>query len=192
MTSEDPSMEPIEERLMKLVLLIEKLEARDARIATQQERGVEALRAAAKESAQLAKQLASGTASSFQQVAGDALRQGIAGAVREATGQLEASMREVRRAAGELQTGLDRSQRIHQSVAWKAFIACAVGSVFVVAACAYAVMTARTALTRSDWTSLINAATEAGHLAPCEKGGLCARIDGKRWVRIDRAERQAK
>jgi len=47
---------------------------------------------------------------------------------------------------------------------------------------------ARTELTKAAWAAQINAAIAAGNLAPCADGGICARVDGKRWVRLDQAQ----
>lgn len=171
---------------------IQRLEARSAQLTSQHERTTDTMRLAVKEASQLAKQLSTTTASSFQKMAGDALRDGMRDAVREAKTQLEQSMCDVRHAASELHLGLERTQRAHRLLAWKAFLASAAGSVLVVAACAYAVMTARTTLARAEWISLVNAAIAAGNLAPCEKEGICAQVDGKRWVRIDQPQGQRK
>lgn len=78
-------------------------------------------------------------------------------------------------------------QRANRLLAWKAFLASAGGSIFVLATSAYAIFTAHTSLARAEWISMVNAAIAVGNLAPCAKEGLCAQVDGKRWVRIDQA-----
>uniref|UniRef100_UPI00066FE7DC hypothetical protein n=1 Tax=Frateuria defendens TaxID=2219559 RepID=UPI00066FE7DC len=70
--------------------------------------------------------------------------------------------------------------------AWKAFIASAIGSLAVIGVAVYMSFSAHREIARADWVSRINAAIASGKLAPCPEGGLCARVDNRKWARLDK------
>ena len=173
---------------VKLSMLVDSFETRGDQVVQQNAQAAETLRMAALNVSQVTQQVSASAVEEFRQAAGATLNQGLREPLAQAHKQLESSMLDVRNAAAELQRRVNQAGRVHTATAWKAFIACAIGSLLALGAAAYAAMHARTELTKAAWTSQINAAIAAGNLAPCADGGICARVDGKHWVRLDQVQ----
>ena len=78
------------------------------------------------------------------------------------------------------------AKKAYATYAWKAFIACAVGSVMVIGAAVYTAVKSHQEISRTEWISQINAAIAHGKLGVCPQGeGLCAYVD-KRALRLDK------
>lgn len=181
------TQDDIKAMAVKLSMLIDSFETRGDKVVQQNTQAAEAIGRAAQNAAQVASQVSSRAVEEFRQAAGSALGQGLRDPLVQADKQLQASMLDVRNAAGELERRIQAAGRIHTATAWKMFIACALASLVVIGVAAYMAWQARTELAKAQWVGQINAAIASGNLAPCADGGLCARVDGKRWVRIDQA-----
>ena len=190
MSTSDAHMTQDELKAMavKLSMLVDSFETRGDKVVQQNAQAAETIRMAALHVSQITQQVSTSALEEFRRAAGATLGQGLREPLAQAQKQLEGSMLEVRNASAELQRRVSQAGRVHTATAWKAFIACALGALLVIGAAAYAVTQARTELTKAAWTAQINAAIAAGNLAPCADGGICARVDGKRWVRLDQAQ----
>jgi hypothetical protein len=187
MTTDD-----IKEMALKLAMLVDSFETRGEAVVQQNAQAAEAINRAAQNAALTANQVSARAIEEFRQAAGNTLNQGLREPMSQADQSLQASLLGIRNAAADLERRVNSAARLHTMTAWKAFAACAVGSLAVIAVAAYTALHARTKVAQAEWAGQINAAIVAGNLAPCVDGGLCARVDGKRWVRLDQPQEPRK
>jgi hypothetical protein len=182
------TQDDIKAMAVKLSMLIDSFETRGDKVVQQNTLAAEAIGRAAQGAAQVASQVSARAIEDFRQAAGSALNQGLRKPLEQMDQQLQASMTGVRQATDELERRIQTAGRIHTATAWKMFIASAFASLTVIAVAAYVALHTRTELANAQWAGQINAAIASGNLAPCVDGGLCARVDGKRWVRLDQTQ----
>ena len=183
------TQDEIKAMAVKLSMLVDSFETRGDKVVQQNAQAAETIRMAAQNVSQVGQQVSSRAVEEFRQAAGATLSQGLREPLAQAEKQLASAVLDVRNATADLQRRISDAGRMHTATAWKAFIACALGALAVVGAATYAIVQARTELVNAAWTRQINAAIASGNLAPCEDG-ICARVDGKRWVRLDQAPSQ--
>jgi hypothetical protein len=182
------SEDDIKAMAVKLAMLVDSFETRGDKVVQQNVQAAETIRMAAQSVSQVAHEVSASAVEEFRHAAGATLSHGLREPLAQAEKHLESAMLDVRNAAADLQQRVSQAGRVHTATAWKAFIACAVGGLLVIGAAAYTVMRAHTEVANAAWTARINAAIAAGNLAPCADGGICARVDGKRWVRLDQVQ----
>lgn len=180
------TQDDIKAMAVKLSMLVDSFETRGDKVVRENAQAAETIRMAAQSVSQVAQQTSSRAVEEFRQAASTTLSQGLREPMAQAEKQLAATMLDVRNAAADLQRRISEASRMHTATAWKAFLACAIGSLAVIGGAVYATMQARTELANAKWAGQINAAIASGNLAPCGDG-ICARVDGKRWVRLDQA-----
>jgi hypothetical protein len=178
------TQDDIKAMAVKLSMLVDSFETRGEKVVQQNAQAAETMRLAAQSVSQVAQQASNRAVEEFRQAASATLSQGLREPMAQAEKQLGSAVLDVRNAAADLQRRISDAGRMHTATAWKAFIACTLGSLAVIGAAVYATMQARTELANAAWTRQINAAIANGNLAPCGDG-LCARVDGKRWVKLD-------
>lgn len=180
------TQDDIKAMAVKLSMLVDSFETRGDKVVEQNAQAAETIRMAAQSVSQVTQQVSSRAVEEFRQAAGATLSQGLRAPLAQAEKELASAVLDVRNAAADLQQRISLAGRMHTAMAWKAFLACAIGSLAVVGVAVYATMQARTELANAKWTGQLNAAIANGNLAPCGEG-ICARVDGKRWVRLDQA-----
>jgi len=181
------TQDDIKAMAVKLSMLVDSFETRGDKVVQQNAQAAETIRMAAQNVSQVTQQVSSRAVEEFRQAAGATLSQGLRAPLAQAEKELESAVLDVRNAAADLQRRISVAGNLHTATAWKAFVACAIGSLAVMGAAVYATMQARTEVVNAKWAGQINAAIANGNLAPCGDG-ICARVDGKRWVRLDQAQ----
>lgn len=181
------TQDDIKAMAVKLSMLVDSFETRGDKVVQQNAQAAETIRMAAQNVSQVSQQVSSRAVEEFRQAAGATLHQGLREPLAQAEKHLESAILDVRNAAADLQRRISQAGRMHTATAWKAFTACAIGSLAVMGAAVYMTMHARAELANAQWAAQINAAIASGNLAPCGDG-ICARVDGKRWVRLDQTQ----
>lgn len=181
------TQDDIKAMAVKLSMLIDSFESRGDKVVQQNAQAAETIRMAAQNVSQVTQQVSGRAIEEFRQAAGTTLSQGLRAPLAQAEKELASAVLDVRNAAADLQRRISLAGHMHTATAWKAFLACAIGSLAVVGVAVYATMQARAELASAKWTGQINTAIASGNLAPCGEG-ICARVDGKRWVRLDQAQ----
>jgi hypothetical protein len=182
MTTDD-----IKDMAMKLAVLIDSFETRGDAIVRQNTLAAAAMAEAAQDASRVAGEVSTQAVEALRQTASTTLERGLREPLSQTERQLQTSMAGLREATAELEKQVRTAGTLQKATAWKVFAACAIASLGVLGVAAYAAMHARTEVARAEWTRGINAAVASGNLAPCADGGICARVDGKRWVRLDQA-----
>ena len=115
--------------------------------------------------------------------AGQAITEGVRDAMQELDQAMRDGAHRIEQATLQLDLRMQHMRRVTTSHAWKTFVASAIGSLAIMAVAVYVARQAHTELKRAEWVQQINAAAEAGRLAPCPEGGLCVKV-GSKWVRL--------
>lgn len=168
---------------LQLSSIVDVLEKRIDHAARQSLQVTQTLNQQSKQSLEATHRLVQKTLDELRQCA----RQAVAEGVHDAAQELDQTMRDgakgIERTISQLDQRAQHMGSLYASHAWKTFVASAVGSLAIIAVAVYVTWQAHVDLKRSEWIKQINAAVDAGQLAPCPEGGLCVKV-GNKWVRL--------
>lgn len=182
----DASADDIKKMAVRLAVLIDSLESRGEKATQQTLQAAQSIHQVVQDAAAVSQRVATQSLEDFRRTAAATLAEGIRPPLDEAGRTLQASLHKVLAASNALEQRLRALDRLHTAHAWKAFLASAIGSLAVIGVAVYMSLGTHREIARADWVSQINAAIAGGKLAPCPEGGLCARLDNKRWARLDK------
>ncbi|GGA16676.1 hypothetical protein [Dyella nitratireducens] len=178
-------MEDIKTFAVKLSAATDHFEERSSRVVETNHHAAQQLLHAAQQVSSTVERSTTQAMSNVKTATHAALTEGLAGPVHNLEETLQRSARTLEVASQHLAGRIEAMRRMHTTHAWRAFIACAIGSLLAIGASLYAVRQAREEIARARWVSEINAAVDKGNLTVCQDGGVCARL-GNKWVRLDK------
>ncbi|HUA81099.1 MAG TPA: hypothetical protein VL997_12055 [Dyella sp.] len=168
---------------LQLSTVLDVLEKRIDHAARQSLQSTQALDQQSRQSLETANTVIRQALEQFRHGARQAIEESVRDALHELERTIQAGTSKIDHAIAQLNQRTHQVGRLNASLAWKTFIASALGSVAVIAVAIYASWHAHEEIKRSEWVGDINAAISAGHLAACPEGGVCAYV-GNKWIRL--------
>lgn len=168
---------------LQLCTAIEGLEKRIDHAARQSLQATQALDQQSRQMLETSGQLTQQAVTQIRQGAGQAIAEGVGDAMQNIERIMREGTKQFEQALVQLELRLQQVRQLNTSHAWKTLIASAVASLAVITVAVYASSHTHADIKRYEWVQQINAAVEAGHLAPCPEGGLCVQVNNK-WVRV--------
>jgi hypothetical protein len=168
---------------VQLSSVIDTLEMRIDHAARQSLQATQTLDQQSRQSLEAANGLVRQALDQFRAGAKQALAEGVRDAIHDIDQTMHSGADRLDQAVSQLDLRMQHMGCMNVSYAWKTFVASALGSLAVIGVAIYIAWQTHADIKRSEWIRQINAAVDAGQLAPCPEDGLCVKVDNK-WVRL--------
>jgi cation transport ATPase len=177
-------MDDIKQMAVRLAMLIDSFEKRGERVEQIVAQATQSMVQASKSSEAVAERTTSRALQDFRETAAAQLGDGLRAPVEHANQTIQTSIQNLHGAIHALEQQQRDANRTHKRDAWKVFIASTLASLVMLGGSVYAMTRAREEMANAHWVSGVNAAIEAGRLAPCGDDGICVYAN-KQWMRLD-------